>query len=308
MKKQNETPEPGAVQSGSMSAYLDLPFARRWRTALDHAMSEQRWHVHTAPSRHGKTTANRAHVRAALREKKADGSSEKPVAQCVATDGKRLILRSLGEMLVDGGERFLRLPNPELRVPALCKALNVRLIIVNNAHNLDWHQWQELLTLDEVCGEHQATPPAIVLSGVNEKLELKQLPKSTELLSQIHNRICCYEEIPGHSAAETGTALGLLLARDCPPLVHKAVEHGTLLFELLTTKTFDRERRGTVSAMDLVEVVRRIAAVYAEAPRTGVAKIIRTAVEDYASRRIPPVMEKSAQVAIAAEALAAAAS
>lgn len=288
------------------SAYLDLPFAKRWREALDHAVTGGGWHVHSAPSQYGKTTANRAHTRAAMTVKGAGVQTQKPVAECFATDGKRLILRSLGEMLADGGERFLRLPNPELRVPALCKALGVKLIIVNNAHNLEWHQWQELLTLDEVCWSRHGIRPAIVLSGVHKDVGLVALPKSPVLIEQIKARIVCYEEVKGHSSADVGEALKLVLARDCPPLDTDAMgAQSGLLFSLLTTPQFDRWGRKLVSAMDIVEVARRMAAVYAEAPRTRAENIIRQAVADYGTHREPRMKDSSERAAGAANALAA---
>lgn len=289
------------------SGYVPLPFTVRWRAALDHAMNEGGWHVHAAPPQYGKTTANRAHVRETLSAKRADGVTQKPVAQCVATDGKRLILRSLGEGLVDGGERFFRTPNPEIRVPGLCKALGVRLVIVNNSHNLDWHQYQELLTLDEVCQSRYGIRPAVVLSGVHEELSLKNLPKPAELIAQIENRIVCYEEIRGHDAPEVATALTLLLERDCPALVARgAAKHGQFLFELLTTKEFDRWGRKTVGARDLVEVVRRVVALYAEAPRTRLDKLIREAVQNYATMRQPAAPGPSTKAKAVAAGLASA--
>ena len=286
------------------SAYLPLPFAVRWREALDDAMGEGGWHVHSAPSQYGKTTANRAHARAALTAKRKGDLTQKPVAECFATDGRRLILRSLGENLADGGERFHRLPNPELRVPALCKVLGVRLVIVNNAHNLDWHQWQELLTLDEICWSRHGIRPAVVLSGVHKEAGLVRLPKSSELIEQIKARIVCYQEIPGHDAKGVRAALELLLARDCPGLnTADTLGHSKLLFTLLTTREFDRWGRKCVSTMDLVEVVRRMAAVYAEAPRTKPETVVRTAVAAYGADRRPASEDPAGKAAGVAAAL-----
>ena len=99
-------------------------------------------------------------------------------------------------------------------------------------------------------------------------------------------------------------ALELLLARDCPGLnTADTLAHAKLLFTLLTTREFDRWGRKCVSTMDLVEVVRRMAAVYAEAPRTKPETVIRTAVAAYGADRRPASEDPAGKAAGVAAAL-----
>jgi hypothetical protein len=268
-------------------AVLRLPFTERWEKQLGVALRERGWHVHAAGSQHGKTTANRDYFLSQRAERRATGQSTCPVGLAWATDNKRMILRSLAESI--GGQRFAALPHPELKVPAMLKQLGTRLIIVNNAHNLEWRQWQELLTLDDVCWGEHGMRVAIVLSGIHNQLGLANLPKQVELVEQITNRITCYREIKGHDRAEVKTALQLLLERDAPELLHQgALAHSALVFDLLTRPEIDLAGRKTVAALHLVELSRRMAAVSRSQPGLKPDGVIHAAWSHYVEFRSAP--------------------
>lgn len=284
------------------SAYLPLPFSVRWNHENEAAMRDGGWHVHSAPSQYGKSTSNRAFYLQMKAQKTSDGKTSVPVAQAWATDGKRLILRSIAESL--GGERFAALPNRELRVPAGIKQLGTRLIIVNNGHNMEWRQWQELLTLDDVCWAHHGVRPAIVLSGVHRELGLVNLPRIPELVEQIRKRIVCYKEVPGHDRREAKEAMRLLLERECPELLGRgAQDHVRLLYELLTDSVFDRWHTRTVGSADLVEVARRMAALHRAHRDRSAEAVIRSAVERYRKSQTAPDETSAAKLARAARGL-----
>ncbi len=297
--------KPGEIVSvpAPRSAFLPLPFAVRWNHQNKVAMREGNWHVHSAPSQYGKSTANRAFYLDQRARKASDGLTIVPVAQCWATQSK-LILRTLAESL--GGERFAAQPNREQLVPRAIKSLETRLIIVNNGHNMDWRQWQELLDLDDICWAQHGVRPAVVFSGVHRELGLLKLPKSQELVAQIRKRICCYIEIPGHDRAEVRVALHLLLERDCPELLERDIlTLSPLVHKILIEPVFDRWGTKTAATVDLVELCRRLAAVYRADPKSSIELILERAATAYRKAQTQPDEDPAAGITRLQAALAA---
>lgn len=277
----------GTSVAAATQPVLPLPFTERWERQLAVATKEGGWHVHAAGSQHGKTTANRDFYLGQRAERRANGESSCPVGLAWAADNKRMVLRSLAESI--GGQRFATLPHPELKVPAMIKKLGTRLVVVNNAHNLEWRQWQELLTLDDVAWGEHGVRLAIVLSGVHKELGLVNLPRQVELVEQITNRITCYREIKGHDRSEVKAALRLLLERDAPQLIKRGVlDHSGLVFDLLVRPEIDLAGRKTVATLHLVELSRRMAALQRVQPGTKAEEVIRIAWSHYVQYRSVP--------------------
>jgi hypothetical protein len=281
-----------------IGAYLPIPFALRWRKELDDAIRQRGWHVHAAGSHQGKSAENRhcylEHIQAA-----ADaGRNERPVAMAWATDNK-LIVRSIAESL--GGRLFAQQRHIELRVPDAIKRLNTKLIIVNNGHNMDWRQWNELLTLDDICWTLHGIHVGVVLSGVHQKLGIVNQPKQRELVEQITQRIKCFKQIPGHDRAEVKRALELIMTRDDPALLQRgALDQAGLAFELLTGHALDPARTKRVAAVHLFELVARMSALNTQRPRTSVEEIVRSAFAHYMQHRLTATTPTNPVAALAA--------
>jgi hypothetical protein len=288
--------------SNAKKAYCELPFSQRWNAENEHALKGGGWHVHTAPSQYGKTTANRGFVLAQRAHKSSDGQSSMPVVQTWATDRKN-ILRGIAECI--GGERMANQPNRELLIPRIMARLRTREVIVNNGHNMDWKQWRELLDLDEICWGEHGFRPAVVLSGVQQHVGVANPPKGVELVEQIHKRITCYLEVPGHDRDETKVALQVLCARDCPELAKEVVKHAGTVFKILTEPVFDRWARGTVGAGDLVELVRRVGAARQARPQASIRELINLAAADYRIAQTDPTPDPNKAMAKLAAVVAA---
>lgn len=282
------------------SPYLPLPFSVAWRKELETAMRQGGWHVHAADSQHGKSTANRQFF---LDMTPRSGLRAAPVALAWATDN-RLITRSIAESI--GGRLFAQQRHIELRVPDLMKRLGTKLVIVNNGHNMDWRQWNELLTLDDICWTQHGIQVGVVLSGVHKELGLTNLPKDPSLIQQITARVTCYKHIPGHDRGDVRVALKVLLERDCPKLLERDVlAQSGLVYELLTRPEIDPARTKRVSARDLAELVRRMAAVQQSNPRSSCESIVQQAFRHYLLNRTPPRAQASNPTAALAVAVAA---
>lgn len=280
------------TKGDTKQAYCDLPFSMRWNEENRRALEGGSWHVHSAPSQYGKTTANRAFLMAQNAQRTEEGESTMPVVQTWATDRKN-ILRGIAECI--GGERMANMPNRELLVPRIMSRIRARLVIVNNGHNMDWKQWQELLTLDEICWGEYGFHPAVVLSNVQQQVGVANAPKSVELTEQIHKRITCYLEVHGHDRDEVETALRLLLQRDCPELVKEATRLAGSVFKILTEPVFDRWSRRTVGAGDLVELVRRMAAAKRTMPGATTREVLEAAAADYRVAQTDPTPDRRRQ-------------
>jgi len=273
--------QPAATTTGT---YLPIPFAVRWRKELDDAIRQRGWHVHAAGSHHGKSAENRHcyldHIQAAANA----GRNERPVALAWATDNK-LITRSIAESL--GGRLFAAQRHIELRVPDAIKRLKTQLIIVNNGHNMDWRQWNELLTLDDICFTMHGIHVGVVLSGVHHELGIVNQPKQRELVEQITQRIKCYKRIPGHDRGEVKVALELIMTRDDPGLLRRgALNHAGLVYELLTSPALDPTRTKRVAAVHLFEIVSRMSAISGKQPRSSMEQVVRAAYEHYMQNRL----------------------
>lgn len=272
---------PTAVTTG---AYVPIPFALRWRKELDDAMRQRGWHVHAAGSHHGKSAENRHFYLQHMQEAANAGRNERPVAMAWATDNK-LIARSIAESL--GGRLFAQQRHIELRVPDAIKRLNTKLIIVNNGHNMDWRQWNELLTLDDISWTLHGIHVGVVLSGVHQKLGIVNQPKQRELVEQITQRIKCFKQIPGHDRGEVKRALELIMARDDPALLQRgALDQAGLVFQLLTGPALDPGGTKRVAAVHLFEIVTRMSALSAQQPRTSIEHIVRGAFAHYTQNRL----------------------
>lgn len=271
------------------STFLDLPFSIRWRKELAHAMNVGGWHVHAAGSQNGKTTAN-LQFREAHAPVRVSGGTTVPVALAWAAQGRRPLLRSLALSL--GGETFARMSGRETRVPAAMAKCKTRLIIINNAHNMDWRQWQELLTLDDVCLGSYSFRPAIVFSGIYATRTLPDLPRRTELNEQIKKRVTCFKAVRGHDKNDVQAALEVLLEAFCPPLLReRAANHAAHVFDLLTRPEIDFSRSGYVATGDLLELTRRMAALRNKDPQLPVPAVIESAFDHYQRHRRDIVMK-----------------
>ncbi|MDP9226390.1 MAG: hypothetical protein M3P18_21630 [Actinomycetota bacterium] len=261
------------------SGYVALPFTARWTKELDRAMRQGAgWYVLSAGSQHGKTTANRRFWLDHPSER-TNTSTSVPVAVAWTSSKQKLVLRSLAESL--GGKRFAQMSGREMRVADAIHRFGTKLVIVNNSHMLEWKQFEELLSLDDVCSGNYGRRPAIVLSGVyDSELRIGNLPKRWELTEQILKRIARLKTIPGHDREEVRSAISLLLRRDCPTLLAEgAAKHHGLVFELLTGPEVNLSGGGLVAGGDLVELVRCIVAFRGRAPGpdTDIADLIRKA-------------------------------
>jgi hypothetical protein len=266
------------------SAYVPIPFALRWRKDLEDAIRQRGWHVHAAGSHHGKSAENRHFYLDHIQQAANAGRNERPVALAWATDN-RLITRTIAESL--GGRLFASQRHIEIRVPDAIKRLNTKLIIVNNGHNMDWRQWNELLTLDDICWTLHGIHVGVVFSGVHQKLGIVNQPKQRELVEQITQRIKCFKDIPGHDRAEVKRALELIMTRDDPALLQRGfLDKYGLVFELLTGPQFDPAKTKRVAAVHLFELVTRMAALNAQQPRANVEQLVRAAYAHYVQNRL----------------------
>lgn len=232
----------------------------------------------------------------------ATGSTSTPAGLAWAADNKPMILRSLATDL--GGQHFARLPHLELKLPPLMQKLGTRLVIVNNGHNLEWRQWQELLTLDDICAGEYGIRLTVVLSGVHKQLGLVKVPQQAELIEQITNRIRCYREIEGHGPAEVRDAMQLIVEAQAPELLAQLIKKGlltqsNLVFEFLTRPEIDLAGRKTVASVHLIELSRRIVALYKSDPGASAEQLVRAAYANYIKYRRPAKSVGSTSAAVA---------
>lgn len=242
------------------------------------------WHFLAAGSHQGKTCANAQFERECPAVRSSTQGTTLSVAQCWAARDRKPILRSLAESL--GGPSFAALPGRETKVAAMLFKAHTRLIIVNNAQNLDWRQWQELINLDDVCEGRHHWRPAIAFSGVFDEKKIPGLSDSPAENEQIHKRVQSFKFVRGHDRDEVRTALELLFTHLSPALLReRAQNHAGYVFELLTREEVDRRRTGFVATIDLVALVERMA-VLREADRSAaIKKVIDAAFEDYQRHR-----------------------
>jgi hypothetical protein len=280
---------------------LRLPFTVRWQNQLDAALREGGWHVHSAGSQHGKTTGSMDYRNQHRVRNAATGSAATPAGLAWAADSKPMILRSLATDL--GGQHFARLPHLELKLPPLMQKLGTRLVIVNNGHNLEWRQWQELLTLDDICAGEYGIRLTVVLSGVHKQLGLIKVPQQAELIEQITNRIRCYREIEGHGPAEVREALQLIVEDQAPQRLPQLLKKGlltqsNLVFQFLTRPEIDLAGRKTVASVHLIELSRRILALHKSDPGASAEQLVRAAFANYIRYRRPAKSTSSTSAAV----------
>jgi hypothetical protein len=264
--------------------YYDLPFSLRWRKELRRVMKNGGWHFLAAGSHPGKTCANAQFECDHPAVRSSTLGTTIPVAQCWAARERKPILRSLAESL--GGPGFASLPGRETKVAAMLFKAQTRLIIVNNAQNLDWRQWQELINLDDVCEGRHHWRPAIAFSGVFDAKKLPGLSDSPAENEQIHKRVQSFKVIRGHDRDEVKGALELLFEKIAPALLReRAQNHAGHVFELLTREEVDRRRTGYVATIDLLSLVERMNELRVADPARPIREVIDAAFEDYQRHR-----------------------
>ena len=270
-----------------LSEFDELPFSKRWTKHLVRIMNDGGWHFLGARSQQGKTVTNRQFVAAHPAVRSSTSGTRMPVIQAWAAQGRKPILRSIAESL--GGPGLGAMSGRETLIPRVVTQAHVRLIIVNNAHYLDYRQWQELLNFDDVCVGRHGRRPAIAFSGVFTTTTLPGLPSDAAEAEQILKRVMSFKLVRGHDLAETRLALDPLLKRHAPVL-HKerAYTHAGLVFELLTQPQIDIANTGYVGTGDLVELVRYMAAVRKANAAASVKDVIGEAFARYAKHRNAP--------------------
>jgi hypothetical protein len=262
----------------------DLPFSRRWRKELNRIMNNGGWHFLGARAQQGKTVGSRQFVAAHPAIRSSTAGTRQPVAQAWAAHGRKPILRSLAESL--GGPGLAAMPGRETLLPRVVARSGTDLIIVNNAHYLDYRQWQELLNFDDVCLGRHGARPAIAFSGVFTAKNVPGLPNDAAEAQQIIKRVLSFKLIRGHDRSEVREALEILLKRHSPILhSERAFAHAGRVFDLLTTPQIDTAVTGYVGAGDLVELVRHMSAVRKADPAKSVRDLIEKAFEDLVRHR-----------------------
>ncbi len=279
------------------SLYLPLPFAVRWESALDRAMRQGGWHCFIAPPQSGKTMSNRHKAVTERAQKTSDGRTEMRVGIGWSANHKPLVLRSLARDI--GGPRFAMLAGRELSVADMIRKVLMRLIIINNAHNLDATQWQELLTLDDVTlGSPGGIRPAIVLSSAYAELPLASLARRPDLLGQVQKRLRNPTYIPGHDRDEVKEGLRLILERDAPELIRdRPHDHASLIFNLLTEPVFLVDGVKAVSSVDLYEFSRRLVAYRRKHRDESIAECVRAAAARLKKEQLTLVKSKQERIA-----------
>lgn len=270
-----------------LSQFDDLPFTKRWEKQLTRILNDGGWHFLGARAQQGKTVTNRRFVAAHPASRSSTKGTRMPVAQAWAAQGRKPILRSLAESL--GGPGLAAMSGRETLMPRVVAQSGVDLIIVNNAHYLDYRQWQELLNFDDVCVGRHGMHPAIAFSGVFTSQTLPGLPDDLAEAEQIQKRVLSFRLIRGHDEKETREALEILLKRHAPSLfTARAHAHAGRVFEMLTEPQIDIAHTGYVGAGDLVELVRYMAAVRKANPAVSVADVLSEAFARFTKHRMAP--------------------
>lgn len=279
-----QVPSRGLSQSNFFIP--NLPFTKKWMAALDKAYDEGGWHCLSAGAQQGKSTANRAFLLAHPPVKFEQGGLHVPVAITTACPRRKLLLTDLADSL---GAKALVRPRVDL-IEVIAVALErgrTRLIIINNAHDMDWRQWQWLFALHEVYFRRSGIAPGIVFSSIGSNVALADVPSNDEAIDQLRKRMF-YTAIEGHTRKDLKTALELFLNARAPKVLAGTdiLEVSALLYDELTTELFDPHRSKRVAALDIDEIVTRVGVLYAAGERSG-EQLILKAIADYRLGRTP---------------------
>jgi hypothetical protein len=264
---------------GKLPYVANLPFTERWLSALKSAYDAGGWHVISGGPHHGKSVSNLLFARSHNPGKQPDGKTSIPVAITIACPQSNVLLHELADSL-GLNPRMFRHVNAITAIVQAAKVAGLQLIIVNNAHELDWRQWEKLLALFEAFLKAGLTP-GIVLSSISESVGTLTLRSSDDALMQIKKRVF-YVRIPGHSKSEVSRALELLLRWLEPKTLEDTdvLDFAALAWEELTSELFDPLRTRRVATVDLHEVAMRIVALYEGGERSG-DQLMRLALADY---------------------------
>lgn len=275
--------EAASAMSGA-TEFLEFGFAQRWARQLAKAEREGGWWALDALSHNGKTTGNKRFAAQRLSHKLASGETVVPVALCCAHDAEHILLASLAESI--GGTRLLRQPQRLVAIGRAIGRVRVRVVIVNNAHNLSWRGYNALLTLEEHC-KATGSDPAIVLSSIKRNIALASAPSGDGTLDQLRRRVS-YVHVKGNSRDEVADGLNLRLQKDRPELLRRGFveRHSSLVFELLTQGIFSNPDEAVVTS-DLIETMRRMVAIHRQDPKLDGEEVVRRAVTHLIASRTP---------------------
>lgn len=259
-------------KSVDLDRYLPTPFAARWEDVLQRAMNERGWWCVYAESQLGKTTCN-VRFRARHPAVKGDGSTSVPVALTCASRTEGLLLAGLADSL--GGARLMRMPQRTLHVARALERAGTRLVIVQNAHFMDWRQWEQMLVLEEMY-KALHIEPAFVFSSIHPQVGLISARSADGSMDQLRRRLR-FEQVRGHDRQEVRRLLQMFCKRDDHRLIDRgALDESSLVHELLTTGLFLTPDR-TVATVDAEELVNRMSALLDTDPRMPVTDVIRSA-------------------------------
>lgn len=261
--------------------WLPLPSARRWEHELAAIARQKRWiHLYASPQ-FGKSTCNYHVWLTSNGVKRDDGTTLVPVALGVAGSVTTL-LASIAESI--GGLHLLHQPQ---RVNALGRAMGrvgTSLLIINNAHRLEWRQIELLLSLEEAALTH-GSRFGVALSGVRSELQILGTPLHDDLANQLRFRLRDSREVEANSSEEIQTALELICKRDAPELIRaKLPESWQTVRDELSTAEFGGSKK--IIALHLVELVRCCRALRKKGQLTTGEELVMAGIASYRLARI----------------------